>query len=41
MAAVCVLEAEQKNMSTTGLDALKEDLKKYVVQLRKLQSVLE
>ncbi|PIC26364.1 hypothetical protein B9Z55_018959 [Caenorhabditis nigoni] len=41
MAAVCVQEAEQRNMSSAGIDALREDLKKYVVQLRKLMSILD
>uniref|UniRef100_A0A8R1HJJ6 Intraflagellar transport protein 140 homolog n=1 Tax=Caenorhabditis japonica TaxID=281687 RepID=A0A8R1HJJ6_CAEJA len=41
MAAVCIGEAEQRNMFTAGVEALKEDVKRYVVQLRKLQKVLD
>ncbi|CAI2353945.1 unnamed protein product [Caenorhabditis sp. 36 PRJEB53466] len=41
MAAVCIGEAETKGLATAGVEALKEDIKKYVVQLRKLQKILE
>lgn len=41
MAAVCIQEAEGKNLATAGMEALKEDVKKYVIQLRKLQKILE
>ncbi|CAL2044710.1 unnamed protein product [Caenorhabditis brenneri] len=41
MAALCVQEAENKNLITAGIDALTEDIKKYVMQLRKLQNILE
>uniref|UniRef100_A0A8R1EBN2 Intraflagellar transport protein 140 homolog n=1 Tax=Caenorhabditis japonica TaxID=281687 RepID=A0A8R1EBN2_CAEJA len=41
MAAVCIGEAEQRNMFTAGVEVLKEDVKRYVVQLRKLQKVLD